>query len=214
MDNIANKKIKITRNVFTITNKETPIGLGSKIGSIKGLLHNKNFPTTHHTKNHNLNPIIKEFEIKDLDLKDLEKKDKKYLGYITPLEPNQSTKKSVIDEIINPSIRIPFSAMDIETITFKGIEVPISVSIKTGNTVKLFMIDHVKLNNDLNLALMEFWDDFFKFILLNCNKNNIFVHNLGGFDGFFIYKALSNKFKPKEVSCLIDNHNKFIQITL
>lgn len=32
--------------------------------------------------------------------------------------------------------------------------------------------------------------------------------------GFFIYKALSNKFKPLEVSCLIDTHNKFIQISL
>jgi hypothetical protein len=35
----------------------------------------------------------------------------------------------------------------------------------------------------------------------------------------FIYKALSNRFKPPplrggEVSCLIDSHNKFISITL
>lgn len=51
-------------------------------------------------------------------------------------------------------------------------------------------------------------------ILVNCNKDVIFVHNLGSFDGFFIYKALSNRFKPEEVTCLIDNHNKFIQITL
>ena len=58
------------------------------------------------------------------------------------------------------------------------------------------------------------WDVFFDFILKNCDKDVIFVHNLGHFDGFFIYKALSNKFKPEEISCLIDNHNKFIQITL
>jgi hypothetical protein len=31
---------------------------------------------------------------------------------------------------------------------------------------------------------------------------------------FFLYKALSNRFKPEEVSCLIDSQNKFIQITL
>ena len=31
---------------------------------------------------------------------------------------------------------------------------------------------------------------------------------------FFIYKALSNRFKPEEVSCLVDSHNKFISITL
>jgi hypothetical protein len=30
----------------------------------------------------------------------------------------------------------------------------------------------------------------------------------------FIYKGLSNSLKPDEVSCLIDSHNKFIQITL
>ena len=42
----------------------------------------------------------------------------------------------------------------------------------------------------------------------------IFVHNLGIFYGFFIYKALSNRFKPEEVACLIDNQNKFIQFTL
>jgi hypothetical protein len=37
---------------------------------------------------------------------------------------------------------------------------------------------------------------------------------LGSFDSFFLYKALSNRFKADEVTCLIDNHNKFIQITL
>lgn len=30
----------------------------------------------------------------------------------------------------------------------------------------------------------------------------------------FIYKGLSNRLKPDEVSCLIDSQNKFIQITL
>ena len=61
------------------------------------------------------------------------------------------------------------------------------------------------------------WNDFFDFILKNCkssNKEVIFVHNLGNFDGFFIYKALSRRFRPEDVSCLIDHHNKFIQITL
>jgi DNA polymerase type B, organellar and viral len=32
--------------------------------------------------------------------------------------------------------------------------------------------------------------------------------------GSLYIKPLSNRFKPEEVSCLIDNHNKFIQITL
>lgn len=108
----------------------------------------------------------------------------------------------------------PFSAADIETMDFKGTEIPISISIKTQNKIEIFIIDSNKLLVELNIALKDLWDKFFDFILANCNKNVIFVHNLGGFDGFFIYKALSNRFKPEEVSCLIDNHNKFIQITL
>jgi hypothetical protein len=104
--------------------------------------------------------------------------------------------------------------MDIETIDIKGIEIPISISIKTKNKTEIFIINGEKLLNDLNTALKDLWDNFFYFILKNCNKDVIFVHNLGNFDGFFIYKALSNRFKPEEISCLIDNHNKFIQITL
>ena len=63
-------------------------------------------------------------------------------------------------------------------------------------------------------ALNELWNRIFDFFLSNCNKDVIWVHNLGHFDGFFIYKALSNRFKPEEVTCLIDNQNKFIQIAL
>jgi hypothetical protein len=37
---------------------------------------------------------------------------------------------------------------------------------------------------------------------------------LGSFDGLFIYQAVINRFKPHEGTCLIDNQNKFIQITL
>jgi len=64
----------------------------------------------------------------------------------------------------------------------------------------------------LFLGVQEMWDKFFNFILGECNKDVIFVQNLGAFDGFFLYKALSNKFKAEEVSCLIDSENKLIQI--
>jgi hypothetical protein len=42
----------------------------------------------------------------------------------------------------------------------------------------------------------------------------IFVHNLGNFDGYFLYRALLIHFTPSYVSCLIDNNNVFISITL
>jgi hypothetical protein len=167
------------------------------------------------------------------------------MSKILPILTNQTVKS--------------FSAMDIETMDFNGKELPISISIKTKNITKIFIIDfkpcfrtsyksyfnpcsepcykpwikprfthnnqHCPLlfqnqeqnkfdNKSLDKIVKDLWDKFFDFILLNCNKDVIFVHNLGNFDGFFIYKALSNRFKPEEVSCLIDNHNKFIQITL
>jgi len=168
-----------------------------KIESRKGII-NKNFYSTNSTKS-----------TKD-----------KYLSYITPIEPPKSMSKII--PLIELKYKI-FSAADIETMELNGVEIPISISIKTNHKTEIFSIDSDKLltfalggghNDDLNTALKDFWDKFFDFILINCNQNIIFVHNLGNFDGFFIYKALSNKFKPEEVSCLIDNENKFIQITL
>lgn len=138
--------------------------------------------------------------------------DNKYLNYITPIKPKKDTS--------NGKPPIVFSTMYVETIEFKGKEMPISISIKTKLTSKIFIIDPVKLIDNLNLSILELWNGFFDFILNNCNKEVIFVHNLGSFDGFFIYKALSIRFKPEEISCLtivmvmIDTHNKFIQITL
>ena len=86
--------------------------------------------------------------------------------------------------------------MDIETIEFSGKEIPISVSIKTENNLKIFIIDHNQILIDLDMAIADLWNKFFYFINLNCNKEVIFVHNLGSFYGFFIYKGLSNRFKP------------------
>ena len=51
---------------------------------------------------------------------------------------------------------------------------------------------------------------------MNSNYNyfeTIFVHNLGSFDGYFIYKALSEISNPNQVNTIIDNKNKFILIT-
>lgn len=42
----------------------------------------------------------------------------------------------------------------------------------------------------------------------------LFYLFLGSFDGYFIYKELSNIFKPDEISTIIDDKNKFIQIIL
>jgi len=43
--------------------------------------------------------------------------------------------------------------------------------------------------------------------------DTIFFHNLGSFDGFFLYKALLNHFDPDKVETIIDDSNKLITIT-
>jgi hypothetical protein len=44
----------------------------------------------------------------------------------------------------------------------------------------------------------------------------VFTHNLGNFDGYFIYKSLLNIFEkdPQSLETIIDKDNKFIQISL
>jgi len=44
-------------------------------------------------------------------------------------------------------------------------------------------------------------------------KYIFFVHNLGGFDGYFVFKALSLFANPENVSAILDDKNKFIQIS-
>jgi hypothetical protein len=45
--------------------------------------------------------------------------------------------------------------MDIETIEFSGKEIPISVSIKTENNLKIFIIDHNQILIDLDMAIAD-----------------------------------------------------------
>jgi DNA polymerase type B, organellar and viral len=244
MDLYANKKIKITRNavtgeeLLTITNKQPIKNSGFNLG--------KKF---YSTKSNNGIPLVEGYN-------NSKKTNDKYLSYITPIKQPKSLAEVVS---LRGQDKKSFSAMDIETIDFKGKELPVSISIKTRNITKIFTIDKCckfkpcfrpsfkpyfkpctkpcykpyftprfipnttrcrfcnkssLTRSKVNILVTDLWDKFFDFMLSNCNKDTIFVHNLGGFYGFFIYKALSNRFKPEEVSCLIDSHNKFIQITL
>lgn len=43
---------------------------------------------------------------------------------------------------------------------------------------------------------------------------NIFVHNLGAFDGIFIFKYLTKFYPSEHINTIIDKQNKFIVITL
>jgi len=55
------------------------------------------------------------------------------------------------------------------------------------------------------------------FLVKNIANNSvIFTHNLGDFDGFFLFTGLINNLSIKRnaVQSIVDKENRFIQITL
>jgi hypothetical protein len=112
-----------------------------------------------------------------------------------------------------------FIAMDIETVSNENNEqLPIAITlttmIKNKLIKKLILIDHNLFINNKDLAINKLFDRLLDF-LLEYNIKYIFTHNLGSFDGFFIYKYLLNKVKnPNDLNAIIDDQNRFISIDL
>jgi hypothetical protein len=106
--------------------------------------------------------------------------------------------------------------MDIETISFNNKQIPVCISISyNSNCSNLFLIDYNLLKTNWLRAVNNLWGDYFDFITKNSSYfENIFVHNLGSFDGYFLYKALLNKYEPDKVNTIIDDKNRFICINL
>jgi hypothetical protein len=53
------------------------------------------------------------------------------------------------------------------------------------------------------------WKDVFNFIQNNHSQfKTIFIQNLGSFEGYLIYKALSNVIELIYISTIIDHKNK------
>lgn len=146
--------------------------------------------------------------------------------YIKPLTVKRTKPKTdKIKGFLNT-----FATMDLETMDFNGEQVPVAISfsmVDAEETVTdlFFIIDHSKLIYDsnniptkesLDLVVDGMWQEFFDF--LNSSKENsvktIFVHNLGSFDGIFIFKYLIKIIKNVEPNVLIDNSNKFIKIAI
>ena len=134
---------------------------------------------------------------------------------------NYSTRSNTISPIKNnivTDVIEPISSMDIETIDYNGNQIPAAITLAyldSGNQIfsKIFLIDINLLLKDKNLALTKLWSDYITYITNNSIKY-IFVHNLGNFDGYFIYKGLSEQMEPKFVNTIIDNQNRFIVINL
>jgi hypothetical protein len=133
MDMYANKKIKITKNA--LTGKEILFLYDKHSDKIAGVnikneFSNKKFYST----------SIKASFSTNLKRSDNFKNDK-YLTYITPLKPRKTKSISKVINIQDKQKK-PFSVMDIETMGFNDKEIPVSISIKTENELKLFLIDH------------------------------------------------------------------------
>ena len=119
--------------------------------------------------------------------------------FITPLKENVS------------SINL-FGTMDIETINLYDIQTPVMITTCYGKLNKIFTIDYKLLMFNKELAVKKLWNEYFLFIS-TYHVPVIFAHNLGNFDGYFLYKALSGFTNPKNISSIIDAQNSFIQIT-
>jgi len=143
-----------------------------------------------------------------------------FKGLINPI--SLYNKKGVLKQ---QSIK-PIFTMDLETVYLENVKSEVVIAISScglNNSVletKIFLIDPNLLLSDYELATKDLWNQYFTY-LKNVLDNNltiedklvIFAHNLGNFDGYFLYKALMNNYNPENVSSLIDDSNTFISIS-
>lgn len=159
--------------------------------------------------------------------RELELKEPKFLKMVRPANRRfyntSSIKPLKIRNKSSSDVLHTISTLDIETASSNnleaeestGIQIPVSISLSNnelGN--KIFIIDHKLIqSNKVFLAISLLWKDCFNYIYINryC-YTEIFVHNLGAFDGYFIYKYLCEYTNPQNVSTIIDDQNRFIQI--
>ena len=70
------------------------------------------------------------------------------------------------------------------------------------------------LQHNIDDAVAKLWSEFYEYlanISHTCGSLTIYIHNLGGFDGIFIYKYLASV--SNDVDAIIDSSNKFITIS-
>ena len=112
-----------------------------------------------------------------------------------------------------------FATMDIETIQYKNKQIPILISHthkdNSGNLINiLFEIKPIYINQGHYIKGSQLmFNNYFRYLIKN-KIHNIFAHNLGGFDGYFIIKALSQYLGDSaiHIHTLIDKQHKFITI--
>nr|YP_010561550.1 DNA polymerase [Ganoderma flexipes]UYX56921.1 DNA polymerase [Ganoderma flexipes] len=106
---------------------------------------------------------------------------------------------------IKPSV---FFTMDIETITYKGHQLPCLISVKVTSQVKVFRIRKVDMES-VFLMWVEYLED-----KTEAKVNTILSHNLGGFDGIFLSKFVNSYFSPEQVETVVDVYRKHISLLI
>lgn len=121
-------------------------------------------------------------------------------------------------QIVN---KLLIATLDLETIELNGIQIPISISfscIFKGEILTIFeLIDHNLLLTNPEEAIKALWLNLMnKINNLNLHKCVIFSHNLGSFDGYFIFKGLLElpDINIDKVNSIIDDLHRFVGIDL
>nr|YP_010130200.1 DNA polymerase [Clavaria fumosa]QPZ51102.1 DNA polymerase [Clavaria fumosa] len=124
--------------------------------------------------------------------------------------------------------KINIVTLDIETMCLnnsftksgklKRLQTPILITCSYVDEMNNFQSFYTLINknylSNIEYASLDLWTRFFKkFFKIIKYDVVVFTHNLGDFDGYFLYKALLNLYNNKP-ECIIDKENKFIQISL
>jgi hypothetical protein len=130
------------------------------------------------------------------------------VSHITPLKKSANIKRK------------NFACLDLETIEINKYQEPVAISFTWPKETKLFLIDYDLLKFDYIKAIKKLWKQFFNYleqiskINSKFNFKTVFVHNLGSFDGIFIFKALLQFYLPSQIKTIVDDDNKFILISV
>ena len=144
-------------------------------------------------------------------------KSKLLKGHINPLLNKNNTKPNKLKiNGFTPLGTNTFSTLDLETMDYKGVQIPVAISISSirsnGRIINDFFI--IKGEDNIELEVDNMFNEFFGFLSTrkDLSYKTIFVHNLGSFDGVFIFTQLAKLLKPLTPGIMLDNSNKYIKI--
>lgn len=201
MDNIKNKKIKITR--VTAGNRVSDLSILKKDNTSVG---KRNYSTSSNNQWLVSNPSAEELVALTTSLSVTKTKAKAKPITIAPIPANLHCS-----DINN---RASFAALDIETVKGKdGNQTSVAISLVFKDNESKNLVKKLFTHVEEKKLFKEFLDFINSEEFIKNNISIIFAHNLGNFDGLFLLRGILTYVKDiTEISSLIDHHNKFILI--